>query len=56
MERMSFTKACLTYFGRKTGQTAMEFAQELKELTPQDRAYLAREFKTVGIEIDNVAQ
>jgi len=49
---ISFTKAVVDYFGKKPGQTLPEFQQELKALTPEDRAYFVREFKKVGIEVE----
>lgn len=49
---VSFTKACLDYFGRKPNQTAMDFGAELKALTQMDRSYFIREFAKVGITID----
>jgi hypothetical protein len=49
---ISFTKAVVDYFGKKPGQTLPEFQQELKALTPEDRAYFIREFKKVGIEVE----
>jgi len=49
---ISFTKAIVDYFGKKPGQTLPEFQQELKALTPEDRAYFVREFKKVGIEVE----
>ena len=49
---ISFTKAIVDYFGKKPGQTLPEFQQELKALTPEDRAYFIREFKKVGIEVE----
>jgi hypothetical protein len=49
---ISFTKAVVDHFGKKPGQTLPEFQQELKALTPEDRAYFIREFKKVGIEVE----
>ena len=49
---ISFTKAIVDYFGKKPGQTLPEFQQELKALTPEDRAYFIREFAKVGIEVE----
>jgi hypothetical protein len=49
---ISFTKAINDFFGRKPNQTLAEFQAELKELTPEDRAYFKREFAKIGIEID----
>lgn len=51
MEKMSFVKACKTFFGFKDGQTLAEFAAELKCLTDQDRADLTALFPSVGIEV-----
>ena len=51
MEQMTFVSACNKYFGRKEGQNLTEFQAELKELGPEDRAYFAREFRKIGIEI-----
>lgn len=35
---MSFMAACMQYFGVREGQTKLQFGQEVKALTPQDRA------------------
>jgi len=51
MVQMTFTKAINTFFGKKDGQTLMELQAEIKALTPEDREYFTREFRTVGIEI-----
>jgi hypothetical protein len=40
--RMSFVTACHTYFGRKSGQSLLEFGAELKALTSQDRRELVQ--------------
>lgn len=49
---VTFTKACMDYFGRKPGQGALEFGAELKALDANDRAYFIREFAKVGITVD----
>ena len=54
MQIMSFTAACKHYFGYKQGQTLGEFMAEVKELTPEDRAYFTKHFPSVGIEIAKV--
>lgn len=51
MKSKSFVGACLEYFGRKEGQTALEFKQELDALTVQDRIDLTKMFPSVGYEI-----
>ena len=38
METISFMAACVRFFGTKEGQTKLQFAQEVKALTPEDRA------------------
>jgi hypothetical protein len=35
---MKFAAACLSFFGKKPGETLNEFAVELRKLTPQDKA------------------
>lgn len=52
MEKMSFTKAIASYFGKQPNQTAGDFLKEIKALTPKDREDLTRDFRTVGIEIE----
>lgn len=54
MKQMSFVAAVREYFGFKPGQTPMEFMQEIKALTPDDRVYLANEFRKVGYDISPV--
>lgn len=49
---VSFTKAVNEFFGRKPGQSLQEFQQELKALSPEDRAYFKREFAKIGVEIE----
>lgn len=55
MVKMTFTKACLTYFGRLPGQTAIDFGREIKALTPKDREDLKKDFAAIGVEIDSEA-
>jgi hypothetical protein len=40
MENLSFMQACSKFFGKREGQTPMEFAAEVRKLTDQDRADL----------------
>ena len=51
MQTMTITKALKEYFGFKPGQNLTEFMQEIKALSPEDRAYFVREFAKVGIEV-----
>ena len=37
---MKFVQACLRFFGRKEGQTLAQFGEEVRQLTPADRAEL----------------
>lgn len=46
--QMTFTKAIVEFFGKKPGQTLPEFMQEIKALTPADRAYFKAEFAKIG--------
>lgn len=46
---VSFTKAIMTYFGRKEGQDLTSFKNELAALTPADKNWLVEQFKlTLG--------
>lgn len=51
MEKLSFTTACLKYFGKKDKQTNTEFMQEIRALTDEDKAYFTALFPSVGIQI-----
>jgi hypothetical protein len=53
MEQMTFTKAVSEHFGKKPNQTAAEFMQEIRALTPEDREALKKEFAKIGVEITN---
>ena len=48
MKNCTFIVACREFFGLKTGQTLQEFAAEIRQLTPGDKAELVELFKTVG--------
>lgn len=39
----------------KQGQTLLDFNNELKNLTPDDRKELAKEFQKIGYEITDVS-
>jgi hypothetical protein len=49
--KSTLTKALKDYFGYKPGQNLTGFMEEIKQLTPEDKAYFAREFLKVGYEI-----
>lgn len=51
MKKVTLVAAIREYFGFLPGQTPMEFMQEIKALTPEDRAYFATHFPSVGYEI-----
>lgn len=51
MIRSTLVKACKEYFGFKPGQNLTDFMNEVKALTPEDRAYFKREFVKAGYEI-----
>lgn len=51
MKEMNFVGAVRQFFGQKQGQTLQQFGEEIKTLTPQDRADLAAMFETQGIKI-----
>lgn len=43
METISFMQACIRFFGVREGQTKLQFGQEVKALTPEDRKEMAPE-------------
>lgn len=60
LKTMSFMAACRDYFGlqpagvppgRESAQTSMQFAQEIKALTGEDRLDLAKGLSLVGYDI-----
>lgn len=53
MLESSFMAACREFFGIKSGQSMIDFAKEVKELTPEDREYFKVEFAKIGISITN---
>lgn len=52
MQKFAFMAACRHYFGLKPQQTLSEFAQEVKALSDEDRAWFKREFVKVGYEVE----
>lgn len=55
MKSMSFVSAMKDYFGLKEGQSLNEFAQELRNLSPADKAWFQTNLATVGYEITSPA-
>lgn len=51
MKQMTFISAMKDYFGMKAGQTAMDFMQEIKALTSEDRDWFKANLPSVGYEI-----
>jgi hypothetical protein len=45
---MGFVPAMLDYFGRLSGETAVQFRDELKALTDDDRKFFREGLATVG--------
>lgn len=55
MKKLTFMAACKDYFGLKEGQTSLQFAHEIKQLTEQDRAEIKEGLEGVGYEIVQAA-
>jgi DNA topoisomerase IB len=51
MTEKTFIKACMDHFGKRPGQTLMQFRDELNELTDQDRKDLIEYFKDIGVKV-----
>lgn len=51
LKSMSFVAACLDFFGKKPGQSSVDFMQEIRQLTTEDRAELTKLLPSVGYEI-----
>lgn len=54
MKDISFAAACLDYFGKKQGQSSVEFMNELRALTDKDKVELKAMFPSVGYNITSV--
>lgn len=54
-QEMSFAAAMKSFFGLKDGQTVGGFAQEIKALTIDDRAYFTKLLEGAGYTIVQVA-
>jgi hypothetical protein len=50
LKQMTFVAACRTFFGPLPGTGLKDFVNELKQLTPQDRAEFIELFKGEGID------
>lgn len=50
-KKLSFMAACKDFFGLKSGQTSMDFAKEIKELTEEDRKDIRLGLEQNGYEI-----
>ncbi len=55
IKKLAFMSACKDFFGLKEGQTSMSFAQEVKALTPEDRAEITKGLEQNGYEIIGAA-
>lgn len=51
-QKMSLPLACMKFFGKLPGETTLQFANEMKALTPKDKADLSEMFATVGYDIE----
>lgn len=47
-KEMTFMAACKDFFGLKEGQTAVQFLQETKQLSPTDREEIRAGLKANG--------
>jgi hypothetical protein len=46
--------ACAKFFGKKEGQSVGDFGQEIREISPADRAWFAAELtKALGTEVSS---
>ena len=50
-KKMSFMSACRDFFGLHPGETALQFGQEIKQLTTEDRAEIKEGLEKLGYEI-----
>jgi hypothetical protein len=55
LKQTSFIGACREFFGLKPGQVLKDFADEVKQLTPQDKIDLIAMFRTVGFDATKVS-
>lgn len=50
-EPVSFMSACMDYFGRKPGQSALEFKREIDALTDSDKSEIRDGLAALGFNI-----
>ena len=55
-KKMQFMVACLDFFGKKSGQSTKEFAEEVKQLTTRDRVEIKQGLEKNGYEISDFAE
>jgi hypothetical protein len=53
-KELSFMAACRDFFGLKEGQTALQFGQEIKQLTADDRKEIAAGLTAMGYKIQQL--
>lgn len=53
MNKIKFASACMKFFGRKPGESLLEFAGEVKKLTAEDKAEMAPLLsEALGVEVE----
>ncbi len=55
MQKIGFLAACLKFFGLLPGQGNIQFAQECKRLSPEDKLELAQLLRADGIDCEDPA-
>lgn len=50
LRHTTFVQACREFFGKLPNQTLQEFAAELRQLTPEDKAEMVILFRGIGID------
>lgn len=55
LKKMTFMAACKDFFGLHPGQTGLQFGQEIKALTADDRAEITKGLEHSGYQIINPA-
>lgn len=54
-KKMTFMSACKDFFGLHPNQTGLQFGQEIKALTAEDRAEIKAGLEKMGYEIIQAA-
>ena len=53
MNKIKFASACMKFFSKKPGETLLQFANEVKALTIEDKAELASMLsEALGVEVE----